>query len=364
MREWPESSRTNHQLDSRKKAWSRTAVILAATLLCFGTIGAITYTFLVATLFQPYTPTQITNGLQRVVNAWREPTSQGSFQFEWRDDFSRDIIPKNCHSHNDYLRTVPLYEALAAGCVGVEADIWVTDEEELLVGHTWKSTKKERTLRSLYLDPLANIFIQRNVSLASADDKEIGIFDTNPNVSTILLIDFKNNPKKTWPILLTQLQPFREKGWLTYFNGTELVPGPLTIVATGDAPFDLIQANNTDRFVFLDAPLDDISNPAYTSENSYYASVSLSQAVGHVWFNRLSSKQVDIIKTQIKAAADKGLKSRYWSTPSWPISFRDKIWFTLVSNHVGMLNVDDLAGATRWNWHWCVIAGLRLCDNS
>lgn len=30
---------------------------------------------------------------------------------------------------------------------------------------------------------------------------------------------------------------------------------------------------------------------------------------------------------------------------------------------VGMLNVDDLVSATRWNWDWCVVAGLVLCGN-
>jgi hypothetical protein len=31
---------------------------------------------------------------------------------------------------------------------------------------------------------------------------------------------------------------------------------------------------------------------------------------------------------------------------------------------VGMLNVDDLVSATRWNWGWCVVAGIALCGNS
>lgn len=273
-------------------------------------------------------------------------------------------MPKNCHSHNDYWRSVPLYEALSAGCVGIEADIWLTDDRELLVSHSWRSTKRERTLRSLYLDPLTNILTQRNVSLASTEDKEVGMFDADPNASTVLLIDFKNDGRKIWPVLLEQLQPLREKGWLTYFDGARLVKGPLTVVGTGNTPFDLVKENNTNRFVFYDAPLDEISNPAYTEENSYYASVQMKKAIGHIWLNQLTSGQVDTIKKHIKAAADKGLKSRYWSTPSWPISLRDKVWFTLTENDVGMLNVDDLVSATRWNWNWCVVAGLNLCGHS
>jgi hypothetical protein len=34
-------------------------------------------------------------------------------------------VPVGCHSHNDYWRRVPLYSALQAGCIGVEADVWL-----------------------------------------------------------------------------------------------------------------------------------------------------------------------------------------------------------------------------------------------
>ncbi|KAF2191142.1 hypothetical protein K469DRAFT_556725 [Zopfia rhizophila CBS 207.26] len=366
VREW--RSRPSKGVDlerrRRRKALVRKLFIVLGVLGCFGIVVAITYVSFVGALISRLEPPKVSSGLQHIVDNWNEPDAAGAYKFEWRDEFSRDIVPKSCHSHNDYWRSVPTYEALAAGCVGIEADIWLTDDNELLVSHAWKSTKRERTLRSLYLDPLTNIFENRNVSTASAENKEVGVFDADPNASVVLLIDFKNDGHKIWPILLSQLQPLREKGWLTYFNGTKVVPGPLTVVGTGNTPFELVQANNTNRYVFFDAPLNDISNPSYTVENSYYASVQMSKAIGRIWFNRLTAGQVDTLKKQIKAAADKGLKSRYWDTPSWPISLRDKVWFTLTENDVGMLNVDDLISATRWNWNWCVIAGFTLCGKS
>jgi len=63
------------------------------------------------------------NGLQDIVRNWKEPDGNGAYQFPWPDNFSRGVVPKACHSHSDYWRTVPLYEALAAGCVGIEADV-------------------------------------------------------------------------------------------------------------------------------------------------------------------------------------------------------------------------------------------------
>lgn len=312
-------------------------------------------------LLRRLTPPPDHNGLQHFVDHWKEPDSEGAYKCDWRDDFSRDIVPKNCHSHNDYWRRVPLYDALAVGCVSFEADIWLTDDDELLVSHSWRSTTQYRTLRSLYLDPLTHILEKRNVTAASRSPKEVGIFDTDPTASTILMIDFKSNGYETWPILLDQLQPLRDRDWLTYYDGSALHQGPLTIVGTGATPFDLVQKNNTNRFVFFDAPLLAVTHEQYNTTNSYYASVEMKKAIGLLWFNKLSTNQINSIAKQIQAANDKGLKSRYWGEPRWPIILRDKVWFKLTELGVGMLNVDDLVSATRWNWNWCVVAGLTLC---
>ena len=322
------------------------------------------YISLVTALVRRLTPPEDHSGLRHIVNHWKEPNNNGGYEFEWRDDFSRDIVPKDCHSHNDYWRRVPLYNALAAGCVSVEADIWLADNSELLVSHSWRSTTRHRTLRSLYLDPLSKIFDKRNVTVASENAKEVGVFDVDPTVSTVLLIDFKGDGHKTWPILLDQLQSLRDKDWLTYYDGAVLHQGPLTIVGTGNTPFDLVQQSSTNRFVFFDAPLLSISDEQYNTTNSYYASVEMKKAIGSLWLNRLSAKQTDKLAEQIHAADVKGLKSRYWDEPRWPISLRDKVWFKLTELDVGMLNVDDLVSATKWNWNWCIIAGLSLCGNS
>src|SRR4051794_13026225 len=60
---------------------------------------------------------------------------------------------KNAHAHNDYLHTRPLFDALDQGFCSVEADVFLMDGK-LLVGHTVFELKPDRTLESLYLDPL------------------------------------------------------------------------------------------------------------------------------------------------------------------------------------------------------------------
>ncbi|RMZ74574.1 Altered inheritance of mitochondria 6 [Pyrenophora seminiperda CCB06] len=353
----------DHTKRTRRWKWCKYLLIVVGVLIVFGIIAGLVYISLVTALINELAPPPNYSGLQRIVENWTEPDNNGAHEVAWQDDFSRDIVPKKCHSHNDYWRSVPLYSALAAGCTSVEADVWLAEDGELLVSHSWKTTTRQRTLRNLYLDPLAWIFTKRNISQASVDKREVGVFDADADASVVLLIDFKNDGYAIWPALLSQLQPLRDRNWLTYYDGKEMYRGPLTIVGTGNTPLELVQSNMTNRFVFFDAPLLSVSagNTTFNSTNSYYASASFKDAIGKMWFNRLSAEQERTLKSQIEMVQETGLQSRYWDTPAWPISLRDRLWFKLTELGVGVLNVDDLVSATKWNWHRCIVAGLTLC---
>ncbi|KAL2862759.1 uncharacterized protein BJX67DRAFT_291333 [Aspergillus lucknowensis] len=316
---------------------------------------------------------------------WRRPPALTPLDnTHWPTDISRDIIPVGCHSHNDYWRRVPLYSALEAGCVGVEADVWLFDEE-LYVGHTVASLARQRTLRNMYIDPLMRILGRQNPIThfhPTRDQPRNGVFDTNPSQPLIFLIDFKTDGEETWDYVYSQLAPLRESGYLTYYNGTDIVNGPITVVGTGNAPFNRVAANKSYRDIFFDAPLDQlvdmvdrIENPGrledradnagqglsgipdatiesdtFDTSNSYYASASFKKAVGTPWMFHLTERQVQTIRSQIRAAHRQGLKVRYWGTPDWPRSLRNHIWRILAQEGVDMLNVDDLESATRKDW--------------
>src|SRR5204862_3959746 len=57
------------------------------------------------------------------------------------------------HAHNDYEHSRPLLDALDRGFCSIEADVWLVDGR-LLVAHDRNAVKAERTLQTLYLDPL------------------------------------------------------------------------------------------------------------------------------------------------------------------------------------------------------------------
>ena len=99
------------------------------------------------------------------------------------------------------------------------------------------------------------------------------------------MTDLKTEGFPTLEAVQEQLQPFRKKGWLTYWNGTAIVPGPILHVGTGNTPFDAVlnstYANSTYRDVFFDAPLDNLTD-IYNISNSYYTSTSLTGVLGGV----------------------------------------------------------------------------------
>lgn len=316
---------------------------------------------------------------------------------QWPTDFSADIHPVACHSHNDYWRKKPLFSALKAGCTGVEADVWLHNGD-LYVGHSTSSLTSQRTLRSLYIDPLLKILEQQNPITSfhpAADSPRNGVFDTRPAQTLVLLIDFKKEGRAIWPYVVDQLEALRERKFLTYFNGSTVIEGPITVVVTGNAPFNMVVANPHYRDIFFDAPLDlmesladttppivpnDLtldevevprldkrrtenqgqgrsgaapSNPAiYSPANSYYASVSFKRSVGYPWRGSLSHAQKEKIQKQIAGAHARGLKVRYWGVPSWPQGMRNYLWRCLYRAGVDYLNVDDLRAATKGTWDW------------
>ena len=323
---------------------------------------------------------QLQNGLQQILQIYHAPNRTHPATPTWVEGFSDGVIPVQCHSHNDYWRRVPLYEGLAAGCVGTEADIWVgntTDGHiDLFVGHDAKSLSPSRTLRSLYLDPLVGILTRQNSispenptltagAPGSSSASPVGVFSVAPDTSLILLLDFKTASSATWDAVVAQLDNIRAGGWLTRWTPTEgIVERPLTIVASGKAAFDAVTGNATYRDIFYDAPLIELSdaNTPFNVNNSYYASASLRNAVGTIAFENLRASQKSRVATQVQRASELGLRSRYWDTPSWPVGWRNKIWTFLVEEGASVLNVDDLTAAARWDWQMCIIGGLNICN--
>ncbi|KAK2858533.1 hypothetical protein FQN49_004636 [Arthroderma sp. PD_2] len=267
--------------------------------------------------------------------------------YRYPTDVTRGIIPAPVHSHNDYWRDVPFYTALSAGCISIEADVFLFNDT-LYVGHEEAALTKERTLKSLYIDPIMGVLKKTNPESPFVDGPtRNGVFDASAGQTLYLWIDVKNSGDEAWPHIIKALQPLRDANYLTKVKNNEtMVPGPVTVIGTGGTPLDQI-VSVADRDYFYDGPLKDLT--AFTSLISPIASTSLMEVVGDITSdseNPLNSTQLEAIRDQITKAKAKGIGARYWETPGWPIRLRNEMWRTLWKEGVALLNADDVHATT------------------
>lgn len=114
---------------------------------------------------------------------WGLPGHIGNGLVQYPGDVTRDVLPVPVHSHNDYWRRIPLYDALYWGCTSVEADVWLlTNDSELYVGHNKGSLTERRTFRRLYMNPIVELLDAMNTQskLSSGNETWRGVFDKDP----------------------------------------------------------------------------------------------------------------------------------------------------------------------------------------
>ncbi|KAM0543061.1 hypothetical protein ACHAPJ_012510 [Fusarium lateritium] len=259
----------------------------------------------------------LTNGLARIAN---DPYDNLFYNLNrnspeiWDDErqaFLRNVDLVPVHSHNDENRHIPLFEALGSGCVSVEADVHLKDDD-LLVGHSATGLHKDNNLQSMYLDPIKRILEMQNPTKATRR----GVYNRDPDQTLVLLIDQKKAGQAPFDKLNELLQPLRDLDFLTYWDGNERIMRPLTVVASGMARFDHLKDK--------------------------------------------SAADLDMYGTDIDRAKARGLLTRYWDTPSEPSNVRDVAWRWLVDSGVDIINMDDLGIVRQRAKGW---GSIRHMDN-
>lgn len=124
----------------------------------------------------------------------------------------------NAHSHNDYENVVPFRLAYDNHFGSIEADIWAVNGN-LFVAHSRPEIKPERTLDSLYINPIVKLLRQND---GKAWDDMASTFQ--------LLIDIKTSVEPALTLLAEKLAKFPE-----VFNPS-INPYAVRIVITGNRP--------------------------------------------------------------------------------------------------------------------------------
>lgn len=235
---------------------------------------------------------------------------------------------ERAHAHNDYEHDRPLLDAFDHGFTSVEVDVWLVDGE-LLVAHDAVDLSPERTLESLYLDPL-----QQRV------DEQDGSVYPGWDGSVQLLIDIKTEGVATYAALHRELR--RHPRLLTRWAAGRARPGAVTAVVSGNRPLEVMRAQRV-RFAGYDGRLADLAGdlPA-----------SLMPLVSDNWTKHFTWNGVGEMPAQERAklqaivgqAHARGYRVRFWATPDVAGPARDALWAELVDAGVDHVNTDDLEG--------------------
>ena len=141
---------------------------------------------------------------------------------QYRDPHgSNPVVVPAAHAHNDYEHDRPLLDALDHGFLSVEADVWLRDGE-LLVAHDEVDLDPARTLRGLYLDPLAQRVKRNGGDVYRGDDRPLQ-----------LLIDIKTEGVSTYAAIDRELRNFQKM--LTRF-APGYREGAVEVVISGNRP--------------------------------------------------------------------------------------------------------------------------------
>jgi hypothetical protein len=237
------------------------------------------------------------------------------------------IVPlKNAHAHNDYEHTRPLFEALENGFCSVEADVFLVDGK-LLVGHTRSSLRPERTLESLYLDPLRE----------RAKTNGGRIFPGGPTI--FLLVDVKSKGKDTCAALLKVLDGYADLVSVTRDGHFE--PRAVTVVVSGNCDRETITAPAVRR-AGIDGRPGDLDSDAPLDLIPW---ISDSWRPMFRW--RGDGPIPEEEKTRLREFTAKAHKHgrlvRFWATPENPA-----LWKELRADGVDLLNTDKLAELKRF----------------
>ena len=240
----------------------------------------------------------------------------------------REVVPLlRAHAHNDYLHDPPLLKALEHGFTSVEADIFLVGDK-LCVAHESKKVTPERTLQSLYLEPLRQRVKENEGRVYRGASR------------FILMIDIKTAAERTYRRLHEVLAGYQDM--LTTFDAQGRKDKAILVIVSGNRPLALMQSQPV-RYAGYDGRLDDLNSGL---------SADVIPLISDQWVKPFTWKgegpmppdQRQRLNEIVRKAHAKGRLVRFWLTPDDPSPQREAVWRQLLAAEVDLINTDDLKG--------------------
>ncbi len=232
---------------------------------------------------------------------------------------TQPLLLTQAHSHNDYWRQRPLLDALECGFCSVEADIFL-QEGKLLVGHDLKELRPDRTLQSLYLDPLR----ERAKRFRGRIYPDAPFF--------YLLIDIKSEAEPTYEHLRKVLGSYDDL--FTRYEGEHKVERAVLAILSGNRPPLNRLASERVRFTCYDGRLSDLGK---SLPPRLMPLVSDNWMLHFRWQGRgtMPDEEQEKLKRLVQQTHSQGYKLRFWATADIP-----PMWERLWDAEVDLINTD------------------------
>ena len=233
---------------------------------------------------------------------------------------SQNLV-KKAHSHNDYLNNRPLLNALENKFKSIEVDIFFLNSK-LYVGHSWLQLRKDKTIETLYLDPLWKNYKDNNGEIYKNDN------------SLYLLVDIKTSAEKTYRALEKTLRQYSPL--LSSVISDSLTKRSVTVILSGNRPNIENIKNTEERFVFLDGRLSDVSK---NISNVIMPIISMSWSDHFTWggTGTMQNKELLILEEIINRVHNENKLIRFWASPD-----NKEGWKLLQSLEVDLINTDKI----------------------
>ena len=225
--------------------------------------------------------------------------------------------PVSIHSHNDYDRTVPFYEAYSQHCTSIEADVFLQDGE-ILVAHNRKDVSADRSLRVMYIEPIVNIFRTNGGRMWKGSDDRLQ-----------LMIDLKTGESLPGVVALVEEYP-----------DVFASPEGVKVVISGSRP-EPEDFGKWPKCIWFDG---DFTNGKleYTPEQlERVAMISTDfRHFARQWNGkgRMIDSELEAVTKAVEAAHAVGKPIRFWDTPEGTTAY-----FTFIRFGVDIVNTDHPA---------------------
>lgn len=222
------------------------------------------------------------------------------------------------HSHNDYEQTNPFFSAYESKMGSIEADIWVVDSV-LLVAHETRDVVRDKTLWSLYISPIIEIYTINN---NQAWQDSTGSFQ--------LLIDLKSPAVPALDMLVELLLPYSK-----VFDRS-INPNAIAIVISGSRPKaeDFVKYP---KFINFDGNIGEIYTPKQLERIPLF-SASFRDYSNWNGKGRLPSADQKKIQNIVNEIHKTGKKVRFWAAPD-----NENAWDQFLKLGVDFINTDKPA---------------------